>query len=129
MAPTKHFPIPLSGQFEDNGRRLILTSPLIYIDPDKNLYIEVPAGFETDFNSTPRGLWNVFPPWSYPEAGVVHDWLYKTPGSFSRAQCDDIHRRILDLLGCPWIKRQAAWLALRAGGWKPWSNYRQIDGL
>ena len=127
MAPSKHFPLPLSGQFEDNGRRLILTTPLIYLDQEKNLYIEVPAGFKTDFNSVPRGLWNVFPPWQYPEAGVVHDWLYKAPGSFSRGDCDDIHRRILDILGCSWIKRQGAWLVLRSAGWKPWNSYRSKD--
>lgn len=92
----------------------------------------VPTGFETDFNSVPRGLWNILPPWEYPEAGVVHDYLYKFPEVFTgdstrtlnRGECDDIHRRILDLTGASFFKRQAMWAGIRAGGWKPWGRYR-----
>jgi hypothetical protein len=39
--------------------------------------IEVPAGFITDFNSTPRLLWNVLPPTECAEASVPHDLLYQ----------------------------------------------------
>jgi hypothetical protein len=138
-----YFPLPLAGEFSEDGRRLTLLKPFSYHDPEKCLLVEVPSGFETDFNSVPRALWGYFPPWQYPEAGVIHDWLYKAPNGFKRVcknypndclkcehlsltrqECDDIHRRILDLKGCRWAKRQLAYAALRAGGWKPWKKYR-----
>lgn len=127
------FPLPLNGQFSDDGRRFTLDLPFVYVDAEKDIRVEIPAGFETDFNSVPRVLWGYFPPWQYLEAGLVHDWLYKAPDAFksaslkpplTRQQCDDIHRRILDLKGCRWSKRQTAYAALRMGGWKPWNEYR-----
>jgi hypothetical protein len=121
-----HFPEPLEGEFLGNGRMLRLTEDFTFITKDGET-IEVPKGFITDFNSVPRGLWNVFPPWEYPEAGVVHDWLYRHPAGKSRGEVDSLHRQILDLLGAPWWKRQAAWSALRVGGRFSWSRYREQE--
>jgi hypothetical protein len=70
-------------------------------------------------------LWNVFPPWEYPEAGVVHDYLYRVAGDHSRGFADGVHRRILELLGCPAWKRRAAWTAIRAFGWYGWRQSRK----
>ena len=130
-----NFPLPLRGEIFNKGRRIRLLAPFIYEDKEKGLIISIPEGFESDYNSVPWGLWNLLPPWEYPEAAVVHDWLYKHPqgfykgpGSdelfFSRRECDDIHRRILHLLGAPWAKRQAMWLGIRAGGAHSWNRYR-----
>ena len=133
---SSHFPLPLAGVFEDSGRKFTLSSPFIYQDTEKDLLIEVPAGFTTDWNSVPGALWSWFAPWEYPEAGLVHDWLYRAPNGFqsqsikpplTKAQCDDIHRRILDLKGCRWSKRQAVWLALRSFGGRAWSRHRADD--
>lgn len=120
--PSEHFPLPLGGRFQDNGRMLLLTEPFKFVDGDE--VVEIPYGFLTDFNSVPRPLWTWFPPWQFPEAGVVHDWLYRYPGERSRQRCDEIHRRILHLKGCRKSKRVAAYLGMRAGGWKPWNEYR-----
>lgn len=121
------FPLPINGQFSDDGERFILDMPFVYNDDEKDYLIEVPAGFETDFNSVPRAFWGYFPPWQFLDAGVVHDFLYRYPGNLSREECDDIHRRILHLKGCRWTKRQLAYLALRSGGWKPWNKYRKME--
>lgn len=122
-----HFPLGyVSGTFEHAGRRLILTRPFLYVD-DGGVSIEAPAGFETDFNSVPRGLWNFFPPWEYPAAGVIHDWLYRHPGLRSRADCDAVHRRLMEIEGASAFLRRCAWLGLRAGGWKPWNQYRSDE--
>ena len=117
-----NFPLPLIMQVFENGRRALLQAPFVFSDVDDGgpFNIEVPAGFETDFNSVPRGLWNFFPPWEYPEAGVVHDYLYRNPDFTDRGWCDAQHRRILELLGCPRWKRWAAYAALRAAGWNAW---------
>jgi hypothetical protein len=118
-----HFPDPLRGEFLDHGRRLRLTHPLTFIDGE--IVLAVPAGFVTDFNSVPRPLWVWFPPWEFPHAGVVHDWLYQFPGEWSRLTCDLMHRRILEIEGCRASKRLLAFYGIRAGGWAPWNRYRQ----
>lgn len=124
---TAHFPNgTVSGEFEDRGRRLTISRELVFVDG--GLRVVVPVGFETDFNSVPRGLWNFFPPWEYPEAGVVHDYLYQFPAAFSRADVDAVHRRIMQIEGASRFLRTAAWLGIRAGGWKPWNTYRRRDG-
>ena len=121
-----NFPKPLKLEIHEAGRLATLTEPFTFVDWDEAFepvtLVEVPAGFETDFNSVPRGLWNFFPPWEYPEAGVVHDYLYRHPSVHSRAAADRCHRRILELLGCPWWKRWPAWIALRLFGWGPWKE-------
>ena len=111
---------PLIGEFQDNGRRLKLTSPLSYSDGE--FTVTVPEGFVTDFNSVPRGLWNFFPPWQYPEAAVVHDFLYVTPLNKSRSFADATHRKILEHLGCSRWKRWAAWAAIRTFGRGYWNE-------
>lgn len=135
-----YFPVPLRGEIFNHGRRLRLLEPFIFQDDKKKIVIAIPAGFESDYNSVPRGLWNLFPPWEYPEAAVIHDWLYKHPqglyqgadeaiDNLSRRECDDIHRRILDLLGANWATRQLMWAGIRAGGEFSWKRYRNDPTL
>ncbi len=121
------FPEPLRGEFLENGRKLLLTEDFTYRDEEENQLIEVPQGFLSDFNSVPRGLWNIFPPWQYPEAGIVHDWLYHYPEGRDRGQCDRVHRRILHILGCPNVVRWAAYSALRLGASASWGRHRARD--
>lgn len=114
------FPLgPLAGEFYDNGRKLVLLRPFAFADGE--VYIEVPAQATSDFNSTPRLLWRVFPPWHYPEAGVVHDYLYRN-GLLTRAEADAIHRRILELTGASWFLRHMAYRALRIFGGGAWQG-------
>ena len=121
-----NFPVPLRLAIHKKGRHATLLEPFKFVDLDE--YGEVlgeylvPAGFQTDFNSVPRGLWNFFPPWEYPEAGVVHDFLYHAPEWESRASADYAHRRVLELLGAGWFKRWSAWLMLRLFGWFAWQK-------
>lgn len=141
---SSYFPSRLEGYFDDaSRRRFTLTKDFIYTDEEKDIRVVVPQGFTTDWNSTPRAIWAYFAPWEYPEAGLVHDWLYASPSGFTRlsrngplanhmtlskADCDDVHRRILDLSGCRWTKRQIIYTALRAGGGFAWERHRAEDG-
>lgn len=56
----------------------------------KDRTVEVPAGFKTDFASTPRCLWFLFPQmgwWTAP--AVMHDFLYaEKPNGITRADAD-----------------------------------------
>ena len=135
---SSNFPNRLEGYFENDLRRFTLTNDFIYNDPEKDIRVVVPKGFTTDWNSVPRALWTYFAPWEYPEAGVVHDWLYASPNGYAtqssapnvpltKDQCDDVHRRILHLRGCRWAKRQAIKLALRIGGGVAWNRHRAQD--
>lgn len=134
-----NFPIPIDGQFcPTNPRKFTLNAEFVYNDPEKDIYVVVPAGFVTDGNSVPKAFWSYFAPWEVPEAGVIHDWLYKHPTgytylsgapalSLSRAEVDDIHRRILHLKGVRWSKRQLLWSILRAAGSAAWNRHRNDD--
>lgn len=95
--------------------------------------VVVPAHFVTDFNSIPRGLWNIFPPTQYGKSSIIHDWLYE--GGFiavidgvyerhitpTKARVDALYRETLAVEGCPLIKRYAMWfgvrLNIRGGHW------------
>lgn len=131
-----HFPLPINGEWEDDEIHFILHSPFVYVDDVKGITVTIPAGFRTDFNSAPEVANWYFNRKDYMKAGLVHDWLYKFPSKFesatyipplTRQQCDDIHRRILDLEGCRWSRRQAIYLALRVGGGVAWNRHRQED--
>ena len=123
--PHKHFPLPLKGEFADvAGETYILDAPFIF--RDGKFLVEVPADFSTDFNSIPPGLREWFPRTQYPQAGVVHDFLYRYNG-VTRGEADRVHRRILELSGCGVVKRNLAYAGLRAGGWVSWNRYRSKD--
>lgn len=121
---SKFFNASLIGEFVGNARTFVLTRTLIFTDGEFS--VTVPEGFVTDFNSVPRGLWNFFPPWEHPEAGVVHDFLYRFPAEgLTRAKADSVHRRILEVTGCGLAKRWLAYYALRTFGWVAWRNSRR----
>lgn len=134
-----YFPNPIAGKFcATNQRKFTLDSDFVYQDNEKDIRVTVPAGFTTDFSSVPGAFWAYFAPWEHPEAGLIHDWLYKAPERFQsatlkppldRGQCDDIFRRILHLKGVRWGKRQALWLALKIGGGRAWDKHRAADSI
>jgi hypothetical protein len=110
--------------------------------------IDVPAGFITDFNSTPRLLWNLLPPTECGEAAVPHDLLYQlgvlNGRAISREDADAVHRELVAWIGSaddpathdpdvPPRQPLAAWRrfayhrGLRLGGWRAWGTYRARD--
>ena len=93
---------------------------------------DVGLPFTTDFNSTPRPLWPLFPPTEDGEAAVVHDKLYRdgtwngTP--ITRALADQVHREFLIWKGAPAWKVTAMYRGLRWFGWRAWGRYRAQEG-
>lgn len=139
MTVTANFPLPLRGEWL-TPRKFKLLETFKYVDPDLDIEVTVPAGFVTDFNSVPRLFWAYFAPLDCPEAGLVHDWLYDHPSAYrrmftpspptsplSKAECDNIHRRILHLKGFRWSKRQLLWGILRTAGIHAWRKHRAQD--
>lgn len=120
---------PLDTQYVD-GKTWILRDDLIVIS-ERLGTIRVPAGFQTDFNSIPLGLWNIMPPVEYGIAGVVHDFLYKfgkvNQKAITRGDADATHREFVLFEGASAAKARIMYWGLRLGGWKPWNAYRKAD--
>jgi hypothetical protein len=88
--------------------------------------IVVPAGFVTDFASTPWFVDGLFPSFDdYAPAAIPHDWLYATQGLFgfyTRKECDDLFLDFMKELGVPWWKRSIMYRAVRLGGSPGWGS-------
>ncbi|MBK9160116.1 MAG: DUF1353 domain-containing protein [Nitrosomonadales bacterium] len=84
--------------------------------------INVPVNFRTDFASTPRFLWVIFPPWGkYGNAAVIHDFLYWTRAR-PRSECDRIFLEAMQVLEVGTLTRHAMYRAVRLFGWFVWWN-------
>ncbi len=111
-----------------------LSEPLVWTGTKGDTFT-VPAGFVTDFATSPRFLhWLVLPYGAYTRAAVLHDYLltlvadvegratwragkpspyaYDSKPVTSR-DADGIFRKVMEELGVPWAKRWAMWAAVR----------------
>lgn len=88
--------------------------------------ITVPAGFVTDFASSPPPVWWLIPPWGrYGKAAVVHDYLYLTK-TRTRKDADDIFREAMIVLRVAPVRVFLMYWAVRLFGWPAW-HYRGED--
>lgn len=101
-----------------DGSNWTVDEPLAYDTEVGTLgRIVVPAGFTTDFASIPRFLWSVLPPaGAYGKAAVVHDFLYRTRGPWTRGEADAVLKEAMGVSGVGWFTRQTIWLGVRTGG-------------
>jgi len=92
--------------------------------------VEVPVGYSTDGASVPRAFYNVIARFTDAlPAALVHDLRYDPPADrdgvkrrvMTRKQADREFRANLKQSGVNWSRRQAAYLAVRAAGWRPWN--------
>ncbi len=108
---------------EPDGRSWTLMEPLVYETDFAT--IEVPAGTMTDFASTPRLLWPIFPPFGrYNRAAVIHDYLYRN-GLATRARADAIFLEAMKATGVATWRRVFMYLAVRAFGWRAYRGKLQ----
>lgn len=114
------FLTPLLLQYVD-GRTWVLIAPFHYQSDVVQRTLYVPAGQSTDFNSIPRLLWRVCPPADHAEAGVVHDWAYRT-GALTRKEADDVFYEALLALGVSSWKARTMWAAVRMFGGGPYQE-------
>lgn len=137
LMTSAHFPLATKVEFhDDDPNRVTLLAPFVYIDPGLDIRVDIPAGFVSDGNSVPKAFQGYFGRWECVESGLVHDWLYDNPGAFSshsrtpplsRGEVDSIHRRILELKGFRWTKRQLLYGILRSCGFLAWNRHRSVD--
>ena len=92
--------------------------------------ITIPAGFITDFASSPRIFWPIVSPWGkWGKAAIVHDYLYQNHGEIlifkwytSRKHADDIFLEAMTVLGvAPW-RRRLMYRGVRLFGWLAWKK-------
>ena len=113
-------PVPLMP-FGD-GQDSVLVADLNYQIGTTNWVIVVPAGFVTDFASTPRAIWAVLPPaGQYQLAAVVHDFLYWDQGC-TRQQADDLLRVAMAESNVKPFERDIIWQAVRRFGGAAWEE-------
>jgi len=121
------FPLPPRILWFGPSRGLFM-EPFAFLSPSLGR-IEIEAGFDTDFASVPRGLWNLFPKdGEYSPAAWIHDWLYwyqELNGKpVERAQADAVFLEGMEALGVGWVTRSVMYRAVRMGGGGPWARER-----
>lgn len=141
------FTTPLRVERLNGQRRWRVLEPFVYKigELDSDSYVLVPARFETDFASIPRGLWNLFPPIGgrYDKAAVVHDYLYQDGFvvalalevddqgyvdehechlDVTRRQADKIFLEAMQVLGVGWPARWTIYTGVRIGGRCAWKD-------
>lgn len=123
----------LQVEFLEGGRtaRLMRDYRIELVVNGERREIIVPAGEITDFASSPPRLWGLFPPIGegITEGSIVHDHLYKDPGKFTRAECDEIFFQIMLAMGTRKARARIGYWGVRMGGWVAWGNYRRADVL
>ena len=110
------FTTPLLISAHPEGREWTLEEGLVY--KTGGMTLVVPKGATTDFASTPRILWSVFPPFGrYNKAAVLHDHIYRTPSlDISRARADAIFLEAMITCRVPGFKRLVMYWAVRLFG-------------
>lgn len=108
---------------QSQGRNWILEESFkfYYADSLGNKLDElcVPKGFITDFASTPRIFYPLFPPIGiYNKAAMVHDYLYSKESklNISRKEADLYFLQAMEVLGVKKWKRIAMFIAVRIFG-------------
>jgi len=114
--------VPYPNTAHPDGVNWRLLQDLVYQSDLLKGQVVVPAGFLTDFASTPRVLWNSIPPWGvYGPATVIHDWLYWTQPC-TREQADGVLLEGMRILGTNFVVEQEIYDGVRAGGQIPWER-------
>jgi hypothetical protein len=123
----------------DNGRDWELQAKFTYHVGSKfsRKWVNVPAGFVTDFASVPKFLW-FLPRWAtYSKAPILHDYLYETQTlmgkPITRKQADQV---FLEAMHVDWQTHQTRYIvahieyiAVRLFGMWAWNSKRKVDNV
>ena len=118
------FTTPLIVSPLRDGRNWKLVKKFIYHVGSKysRELIRVPAGFVTDFASSPFFIWSFIPAWGrYGKAAVVHDYLYQTQ-TRTRKEADDIFREAMIVLKVNPVRVFLMYWGVRLFGWLAWRS-------
>lgn len=116
------FPAPLLLEPLTDGRRWKVAADFLFHGEAR--VVLVPAGFVTDFASTPRATWWLLPPWGkYGRAALVHDFLYATQPC-PKAEADAVFLEGMRLCGVGKTRRWVMFLAVLLFGRAAWRSHQ-----
>jgi len=118
------FTEPLQVEIQANGVNGKLLKEFDYHvgSEQSDWVVHVPAGFVTDFASSPSFAWMIFPKMGlYSAAAVLHDYLYQSK-LVCRALADSIFREAMLVLGVPHWKVNIMYWGVRAFGFLGYSK-------
>ena len=104
--------------------------PISYVLSDgRSIY--VPRGFITNFASTPRFVWSLWPPWrwDYGPAAIVHDMGYYMhyalrDFTFTKDEIDKLYYTIMLERNTPKATANIHYLAVQKFGDKAWNGQK-----
>ena len=108
-----------------DGVHFLLLTPLGFQSDELGMTVHAPAGFVTDFASTPMGTWNIFPKvGNYDYAAVIHDAGYELAlvddaGKtiiLTKKQCDSLFLEGMKVCGVGRFHRNLMSYAVRIFG-------------
>ena len=108
----------------DNGKEWVIRKEFYYDIGYKgsNNRVTVPAGFVTDFTSSPQMLWNIIPQWDrYGKASILHDYLYFSKEK-SRKEADKIFYEAMLVSGVKKWKTKIIYWTVRMFGKKAYDK-------
>lgn len=120
-------------RYKKSGNIIAKTlSDLEYVRNDSTTYT-IPEGFETNFASTPKLIWNLFPPIDkWTNASILHDWFYEGNGVANRKEADKVFKQACKDSGVNGFSAWLMWLFVRAFAWfayeSPDGKSGKIDG-
>lgn len=118
---------------------LYLLREYVYMDGETE--IRIPKRFHYDAASVPKLLHSLIGPFDLSDvAALVHDFLTRYQGfpplgcvvpyrGYTRAEADDLFRRIMEELGVPEWRKRAGWMGVRIGGWNSWRKGKPASSV
>lgn len=120
--PSLQIPISPAVRPSGNNRAFVLLEPMNYEVGSTGIFINVPAGFVTDYASVPSPLWGLYSPHEqYSRAAVVHDYLYWTQYC-TRLQADNLFMIAMKESDVNALTREAVYSGVRLSGKGPWEQ-------
>jgi hypothetical protein len=90
------------------------------LEPVQVLDFTIPIGFETDFASVPKSLWNILPPLGrHNKAALLHDYLYDNRIG-NRSSADWLFLQVMIESRVNLLAAITMYLGVRIGGRKWW---------
>jgi len=82
---------------------------------------EVPAGFQTDLASIPRGFRSIIPQiGKHLQPAIAHDFCYAGNTNLTKEEADLLFLEGMKSTGVWWLRRRVMYLAVRVGGKGHW---------
>lgn len=113
-------PLVTMTAFADS-RHFIIEREIVYRIAGSDQTITVPAGFVTDFASTPRALWSfgLAPHGQYSRAALLHDYLYWSQAC-TQAQADKLFLLVMKQSGVSPANQVTIYRGVRLAGDRGW---------